>query len=447
MQIILTVHTFFPRSAGGTEVYALALARQLDRQGHRVHIVTCDSNTEGDAPEVTSRSDSWQGFQVERLSFNLLRSPNPVRYDYDNQHVARFLGALYRRERPDLVHVCHPGNLSMAVITAASESNIPTVLTATDFWTICPTSQLLRHDRVLCSGPRDPAHCLVCTVRQRASAARIRRWIDPVPIPLLRWGMRLARQPWASHSSRYARMARALAERPGWIRTVLASTGRIISPSRFLRDRLVDNGVPADRITVSAHGIETDWLEPKPGYKLPAGPVRFATVGQLSWHKGVHLAVQAFGKLDRPAGAVLTLYGDNRQDPDYWRELQGLMHRTPLVEFGGSFPHRDLARVLSDVDVLLMPSLWYENTPTIMYEAFATQTPAIATSIGGMAELIADSDGGWTFPRGDVEALASRMQGLIDDSAELDRARRRIRPVRTIQEHVTDVLSIYRELI
>jgi glycosyltransferase involved in cell wall biosynthesis len=242
-------------------------------------------------------------------------------------------------------------------------------------------------------------------------------------------------------------MARALAERPGWIRTVLASTGRIISPSRFLRDRLVDNGVPADRITVSAHGIETDWLEPKPGYKLPAGPVRFATVGQLSWHKGVHLAVQAFGKLDRPAGAVLTLYGDNRQDPDYWRELQGLMHRTPLVEFGGSFPHRDLARVLSDVDVLLMPSLWYENTPTIMYEAFATQTPAIATSIGGMAELIADSDGGWTFPRGDVEALASRMQGLIDDSAELDRARRRIRPVRTIQEHVTDVLSIYRELI
>jgi glycosyltransferase involved in cell wall biosynthesis len=87
--------------------------------------------------------------------------------------------------------------------------------------------------------------------------------------------------------------------------------------------------------------------------------------------------------------------------------------------------------------------MWYENTPVIMYEAFASRTPVIATHEGGMAELIELFHGGWTFPRGDVDALASLMQSLIDSPERVAEAREKIKPVRTIDEHVSDLLEIY----
>ncbi len=446
MRVILTVHTFFPRSSAGTEVYTLALARRLRARGVEVTIITCDSNVAGALGRPLQRDDKWDGFPVLRLSFNVLHTPNPVLYDYENPWVAEHLKRLYNDIGANLVHVCHPGNLSTAVITAANWLQLPVVLTATDFWTFCPTSQLLRHDRVLCDGPSDPAHCLVCTVHQREHASAYRPLLDQMPHFLRRWGMWLTRFPVARYN-RITWMAQALLERPERIRGALQGVDRIISPSHFLRDRLADNGIPAAKIMVSAHGIETDWLAADPQSERPAGPLRFAYIGHLAWHKGPHVAVEAFDQLADPREATLTLYGGvDQREPDYVERLQARIANNPLITYQGQFPRDELARVLAEADVLLTPSMWYENTPTIMYEAFATRSPVIATAEGGMAELIKEFDGGWTFPRGDAAALAAQLESLIDQPSQVEEARTRIKRVRTIDEHVVDVLKIYQQV-
>jgi len=445
MRIILTVHAFFPHSTFGTEVYTLALARQIQRRRHRVTVITCESNRWGDSPEISAHQDVWQGVNVQRLSFNVLRTPNPVRYDYYNPYIETYLQEFYSSYKADLVHVCHPGNLSTAVITAAKKLGIPVVTTATDFWYICPTSQLLRYDRNLCPGPIHPAQCLLCYVYQRKMGQRYRRLIDRLPIRVLNWGMQICRLPWAEYNW-HTRMVRALLQRREWMLQTLETTDRIISPSRFLRDRLVENGVQADKIVVSAHGIETEWVQSVPRVRQPSEHLRFAFIGMVGWHKGPHIAVQAFNRLRHPNGATLTLYGDNQHFADYFHELKPQIESNSSITYAGRFPHSQIAEILSGVDVLLMPSLWYENTPVIMYEAFATKTPVIATHEGGMTELIDEFEGGWTFPRGDVNALASLMQELIDHPQQVYEACERIRPVRTIGEHVIDVLKIYEQV-
>jgi glycosyltransferase involved in cell wall biosynthesis len=218
------------------------------------------------------------------------------------------------------------------------------------------------------------------------------------------------------------------------------------SPSHFLRQKFVENGMDPERMRVSPHGIDTSWAVDLPP-KSQADHLRFAFMGMLGWHKGVHVAVEAFNRLAEPRGATLALYGDNQHFADYYRQLEPEIERNPNIEYRGKFPHSEIGAVLSDVDVLIMPSIWYENTPVIMYEAFVTKTPVVASNVGGMAELIQLFEGGWTFQVGDAGDLARLLQSLIDDPAQVHAAQARIRPVRTIEEHVDDVATAYAEVL
>ena len=445
MRIFFTVHVFMPKWTFGTEVYTYTLAKAMQERGHNVQVITCESNMWGDSAEVTAEDDVWGGVPVHRLYFNVMQTENPVRYDYYNTKVEKHLLEHFARERPDLLHACHAGHLSTAVITAAKKLNIPVIATATDFWYICPTSQLLRYDRALCQGPTSMSRCVRCYIYQRNMAQQYRKIIDRIPAPLLDLAVSLCRHPWADRDWR-TKLVRALLERPAWMRYILNSIDLIFSPSRFLRDLFVKNGVDPRKIRVSPHGIDASWAEDLPP-KRPSDHLRFAFIGMIGWHKGPHVLVQAFNRLPNPQGATLKLYGDCEHFADYFRDLQGLMEGNPHISYEGKFPHEKIGEVLSEVDVLVVPSMWYENTPIIMYEAFATKTPVIATNAGGMAELIGQFDGGWLFPRGDVDGLARTMQRLIDEPSLVTEAGKRIKPVRRIEEHIADLERAYEEVL
>lgn len=447
LRVLIPVHAFFPKWTYGTEVYTLTLARGLQAGGHTVQVLTCESYMDGNSATVGAKDDVYQGLDVHRLYFNIMDTDNPVRSEYYNPVVEEYLLDFFSFEQPDLIHVCHAGNLSTAVITAAKKLNIPVIATATDFWYICPQSQLLRYNQQLCQGlvSTTLTKCVYCYILQREMGRAYGPVIERLPTFLLDSMISLCRYPWADLDWR-TRSVRALLERPAWMRYILNSIDLIFSPSQFLRDLFVKNGVDPRKLRVSPHGIDASWAEDLPPKKL-WDDLRFAFIGMIGWHKGPHVLVRAFNRLPNPQGATLKLYGDSEHFADYFRDLQDLMERNARISYEGKFPHERIGEVLSEVDVLVVPSMWYENTPMIMYEAFATKTPVIATNSGGMAELIGQSDGGWLFPRGDVDELARVVQRLIDEPALVAEARERIKPVRRIEEHIADLEKAYEEVM
>ena len=98
------------------------------------------------------------------------------------------------------------------------------------------------------------------------------------------------------------------------------------------------------------------------------------------------------------------------------------------------------------MDVLIVPSLCYENTPTVIYEALASGTPVIASDQGGMRELVQTYRGGWLFSRGDAQALAQIMAQLAADREALRRVAEGILPVPDFAAHVAQVLEIYQTI-
>ena len=114
------------------------------------------------------------------------------------------------------------------------------------------------------------------------------------------------------------------------------------------------------------------------------------------------------------------------------------------MEFHGPYSREALATILSAMDVLVLPSLWYENTPFVVLEAFAAGTPVVATDVGGLAEIVQHGVNGELFRRGDAGDLARCLQGLVDNPERLAGYREGIPEVESLDRNVLDFEAMYR---
>jgi glycosyltransferase involved in cell wall biosynthesis len=117
------------------------------------------------------------------------------------------------------------------------------------------------------------------------------------------------------------------------------------------------------------------------------------------------------------------------------------------VTFCGVMDRSRIGRAFAAIDCLIMPSLWLENSPVVIQEAFAAGVPVIASGQGGMAELIDDGRSGRLFPAGDVLALAKHMAAVLANPTTLRTWSVSMDPPRTIEDDAAGVEAFYQELL
>jgi glycosyltransferase involved in cell wall biosynthesis len=168
-----------------------------------------------------------------------------------------------------------------------------------------------------------------------------------------------------------------------------------VSPSEFLRQRYVDWGLEGDRITVIENGQADE--EPLPPRSLAAGEKRnrFGFFGQITPYKGLDVVLEALALLKEEDGdmAVLEVHGANLelQPEEYRKKVERL--RAPLMERGvvqwvGPYQPHELRRRMGGVDWVVVPSIWWENSPMVIQEAFLCGRPLVVSDIGGMKEKV-----------------------------------------------------------
>ncbi|MDQ3238487.1 MAG: glycosyltransferase, partial [Actinomycetota bacterium] len=221
----------------------------------------------------------------------------------------------------------------------------------------------------------------------------------------------------------------------------------VIAPTRLTRDMLLRNGIKPNLLRVSRYGIETSRISSVP--QSPENPetVRFGFMGGLVRHKGVHNLVKAFRLNPRDMKAELKIYGDPERAPEYFSEIEDLAGDDPRIIFPGAFEGAKVGEVLPEIDVLVVPSAWYENTPLVVYEAFASGTPVVATNLGGLSEVIEHGKNGLLFAVDDVEDMSTQLTRFLEEPDLISRLREGIEPVRTVAESADDLEQVYREVI
>jgi len=445
LKILFVVHGFPPQDLAGTEVHTLTVAAGLKNRGHHVRVFHRHAAPE--VPEYRVEAGEFEGVPVYRLANNF--SYRGIEETYENRHVEERFHEVLARERPDVVHFQHCLHTSVSLISLCEDLGIPTVVTLNDYWFVCPTVQMILPDRSLCRVKRAGLACIRCA-RRTGRAVRSGQIGVRLLGPLAEIGPAL----YGALVRRFPRLrrdvfedARALMRRPAVNLAHLRRAGRVLAPSRFLRRRYLEFGLDREQIIYQRYGIHTERLRGA-GKAARTGGLRVAFIGSFVWYKGLHVLIEAFRGI-RAEQAALTIHGNPDAPPEvrpYADECRRLAAGSP-VRFAGPLPQADLREAHRHIDVLVVPSLWYENSPLVILEAQATGTPVITSDLGGMAEMVQDGVTGFLVPRGDAAALRQRILELAADPDRTGSMAANIRAPKDVATHLAELEVVYRQEI
>jgi glycosyltransferase involved in cell wall biosynthesis len=455
--VLSIVHNHPGIRPGGAEGYALELHRAmaaapgwrsvllakagppLARSG-RVHEGTVVEAVAGSADEYLLFTDGY--------TYDWFRGTITDK-DFLTRHLRKFLEAV----RPDVVHLQHTlfvgYDLLREIRTTLPDAAI--VYTLHEYAPICfRDGQMVRtFDDEPCTGS-SPRACHEC---------------------------------FPEHSPRDFELRRR------FIQSQLSLVDAFVAPSRFLRQRYVEWGIPEERILYEDNGRVPPVRVAAPATRRTRD--RIAFFGQVTRFKGLDVLLEAMAMLDDPevrdpaaepadatrprlrgeaaevAAIMSALLGTDPPDParggphlyvhganldlqvgDYRERVAGLVDRLgDRVTMMGSYRPAELPDLMEQVDWVVVPSVWWENAPLVIQEAFTHGRPVICSDIGGMAEKVTDGVDGLHFRTGDARSLAKVLSRAVSEDGLWERLRGGISAVHSMQDHVQRLTGLYAGLL
>jgi GT2 family glycosyltransferase/glycosyltransferase involved in cell wall biosynthesis len=451
MRVLQVVHGFPPPAAAGTEIYVWHLSRALAAlPGVRVSVLTREADP--NRPEYSVRSEEMSE-RTGRLSVfrinNTFQACTSFEDSYANPALAAVARGLIDRIEPDVVHVQHLTCLSTGILEHASAARCPVVMTLNDYWLMCQRGQLLRRDGRRCDGPFDRGcdGCVPRGVLAGPTAYRAGRIARTLPLPGAAFAARTAAKclelTTSAEDTREASWKRLQ-----HLRQATRGVDLFLAPSATMEEWALRFGIERARLERCDQGI--DVLPFARSFRREAvmtGRLRLAFAGSLIPSKAPHLLLEAVDALP-PGRITVDLLGTlapYHGETSYATRVAPLLGK-PFVRKLGPVPHERVPDAFADVDALVVPSEWIENAPFVIREAFAAGLPVIASSLGGMAEMVRHEHDGLLFAPGDSAALASAISRLLDEPELLDRLRQGIRRPMSIEEDAAQTLVRYERL-
>ncbi len=220
----------------------------------------------------------------------------------------------------------------------------------------------------------------------------------------------------------------------------------VLVATRFMGEMLRRHGLEARRIRHVPFGIDHAHIACVSA-KGTEKHLRIGFIGTLYHHKGAHVLLEAVRSLPAEMPLKVKIYGELEQFPEYARTLRSIAGNDHRIEFCGTFPNSEIGDIFSDLDVLVIPSLWYENSPLILSFAQAARVPVVATDSEGMNEVIADGENGFLFEKGDVKGLADIIRMLCNDRSVVKHLSDHARQPKSISSYVDELERIYDDVL
>jgi glycosyltransferase involved in cell wall biosynthesis len=443
MRIIHALHDFLPKHRAGSELYVRALAAEQQRRGHLPHVLCAEYDPA--RPHGAFRWRVYDGIPVIEIVNNWrFRS---FRESYRSEFIANRMDHALSAVQPDVVHVHNLLNLTFALPGLARRRGAAVVATLHDYTLACPSGGQRVHtsESHVCE-TIDPERCARC-FRESPWSAQMRL----ARLPAGRVGKVAYRVSRKLLRHMPARAAGALRNgndvTPADIRSRLDEARRVfdaidlfVAPSQALADEYLRFGLPASRIRVSDYGFE-----PLSRPSHARGPrLRVGFIGTIVWHKGVHVLLEAVSTLP-PDAVEVRIHGDPDCFPTYGRMLRHRAQRLPHVRFMGAFAESELPTVLGGLDVLVVPSLWPENSPLVVHEAFMGGVPVVGARVGGIPELVAHGRHGLLYDAYSSADLRRALSQFLDDPALLERMAANLPAVKPIGVDADEWDQRYRE--
>lgn len=382
---ILQINKFFFRK-GGSEAYLFDVSAALEKAGHEV--IPFSMHDECNQPSP------YSDYFIDHIDFSNGKSLSKAAHYLYSTEAARKLERLIQDTQPDIAHVHNIAHqLTPSILKVLRKHNIPVVQTLHDYQLICPNYKLFTQG----------SPCERCNPHKYWNAIRYKCVQD-------------------------SRLSSALAAAEMGLHNVLLKSyekgvTQFIAPSQFLRDKLLEWGWKEDQVTYIPH---FSTLTPDTGKRKKQ--VLFA--GRLTKEKGVRVLAEAAAAIDAPV-----LIAGTGEEEAWLRE-----NAPDNVELLGFQKPEQLHALMAESAAVIVPSLWYENAPMVVYEALALGTPVVGSDIGGIPELIEENANGMLCAVGDAANLSEKVNQLLKTPLQISQnqynASSHLKQLVTLYEHI-----------
>lgn len=446
MQVLLTGTSYFPEFSAGTEVYMRYVSRYLAEQGDKVRIACGGHEVPGTSsdPKWLRKDFEFEGILVSRVVRNASRGAMSDHFIREDSERHAIWARLFEEVAPEVVFTVGRGPALMGdVEQVARKAGVPVVATLIHPDQVCPKGPRLDAWGNGCLRALDADICTACLVRSRCG------------VPGLYWALKAlpaGRLPkWRPQSGLAGRLRTALML-PRMVSGFLhhwqelrEAVSLFVAHSEAARELLQANGVPASKIRLSAPGLEPRQRASRA--RSGTGPVKFGFVGRPCAEKGGHTLVKAWRLLERDVAAELHIWGNpHTGEPDVVAGIRALAVFDQRVVFHGPFTRDQTDSIYDSIDVLLVPSEWFDNCPFVISEACAAGVPVVGSDFGGIRSMIRHEVDGLLFPMGEARGLAGALTRLAGDLQAVQGLARHVRPPRDARDHVREVRTFFQEI-
>jgi len=378
MRILLVNYRYF--ISGGPEKYMFNIKKMLEDNGHEVIPFSVHGNQNVET--------EYSRYFVEPIG-----GRDAVYYD-EYKKTPRVIWQLFSRScyslevekaiqreikdvKPDLVYIIHFVNkLSPSVICGAKKLGVPVVLRLSDYFLLCPRFDFLSDKKI----------CEECLTR----------------------GYHRCIQKRCVKGSLGASVIRVLSMKIHNLLKVYDDVDAFITPSRFLKQKLAENGFQPGKITCipTFTSSKTQVGEPCVGsYGL--------YFGRITEEKGVETVVKAYEKLPDHKVKIM---GDDTTEEAVRLKKYVVEQELTNIEFVGFRRGEELEEIIKGARFTMIPSIWYDNLPNTALESFQYSKPVIASNIGSLPELVEDGFNGFLFDPYSPEELAEKIRRFDDEA-------------------------------
>lgn len=380
MKVIIANYRYFV--AGGPEKYMFKFMEAAPQYG--IEVIPFSVNNPQNEPTPYSkyfakpRSSQLMYSDTKKNIRNIWGMIRSTVWNYDAEKKLR---KMIRDVKPDAVFILHEVNhLSPSIIRAAKKEGVRVVHRISDFFMFCAKYDFLNNNEI----------CEACLHGDYSKAISDKCVKDSKAATLLRvFAMRLYNKT-----------------------KIFNEVDHYISTCEFSKNKLIEGGIPSEKITCVPTFINVDGI--KPCYEHNK---YFLFLGRMAHQKGVIYAIEAMKYL-KDSEYVLKITGtlsDSSED---------LMIKEYIVEngledkivFTGFVKGQELEDLITASTCIVCPAIWYENMPNTVIEAYAYGKPVVASRVGSLAEIVEDNVTGMLFEMKNSEEMAKKLQMFIDDS-------------------------------
>lgn len=424
IKILQVVGGFSIDYSGGVTNYVRNLSNGLNSMG-KITSFTLDSQRDKGKIRYEQNKEEKK-ITIYNSPLNSFSLTN-VYLELNNVQTETLFKEILEKIKPDIVHFHLLLDFSMEFISIAKKFGSKVVITIHDYWFICPKIQLIDSNNQVCNDFKNGEKCYNCIMSSYGKEEEGFRKIAKKTYKKI-----VSKNKREHFLSRFKKSKKVLAEAD-----LVIGVSNFVS--KMIKEFSADTNIKTLHIgTITA---EDDFYKVDNDSNDLLNEISFAFLGNFNYFKGAEVILNALEDLgEKNEKMKFSIYG--RVSKEYYDKV--INHN--FIKYKGEYNYSNLPDIMNNIDVLVVPPIWYDNAPQVVMEALAANIPVIGSDIGGIPDFVKDGVNGYLFKAGNYHELSNIINKILSSPDEIKSLRSGSSYVKKLSTHIEEMEAMYIDL-